>query len=104
MVGCPANARDTVVMDNLGSHNVSGVREALEGAGATLLYLPPYSPDFNPIEHVFSKLKTLLRKASARTVDTLWHAIGSLIDSFPPSECTALIQHAGYGQPNTKML
>jgi len=70
---------DIVIMDNLGSHKGSGVREAIEAAGASLLYLPPYSPDFNPIEKAFSKLKALLRKAAARTVESLWIAIGSLI-------------------------
>ncbi len=95
---------DIVVMDNLGSHKVAGVRESIESAGATLLYLPPYSPDLNPIEQVFSKLKTLLRKASARTVDTLWNAIGSLLDDFPPSECAAYIRHVGYGQSKVKTL
>jgi transposase len=65
-------------MDNLPTHKVSGVRQAIESAGARLLYLPPYSPDFNPIEHAFSKLKAILRKAAARTVECLWNAIGDL--------------------------
>ena len=71
---------DTVVMDNLSSHKVSGVKAAIEGAGAALRYLPPYSPDYNPIEQVFAKLKGLLRKAQARTVEALWSAIGSLLE------------------------
>ncbi len=92
------HAGDTVVMDNLSSHKVAGVREAIEGAGATLRYLPPYSPDYNPIEHVFSKLKTLLRKAQARTVEALWTTIGSLLDQFSSGECENYIRHCGYCQ------
>jgi transposase len=78
---------DIVVMDNLGSHKGVGVREAIEAAGANLLYLPPYSPDFNPIEKAFSKLKALLRKAAERSVDALWHRIGCLLQEFTPTEC-----------------
>ena len=78
---------DIVVMDNLGSHKGVGVRKAIEAAGATLLYLPPYSPDFNPIEKAFSKLKALLRKAAERTVDALWNKIGQLLSDFTPTEC-----------------
>ena len=89
---------DIVVMDNLSSHKVTGVREAIEAAGATLRYLPPYSPDYNPIEQVFSKLKTLLRKAQARTLETLWTVIGSLLDQFSNSECENYIRHCGYCQ------
>lgn len=89
---------DIVVMDNLASHKVAGVQEAIESAGAQVRYLPPYSPDFNPIEQVFSKLKTLLRKTSARTIDTLWSAIGNLLDCFAPEECARYIEHAGYIQ------
>ena len=89
---------DTVVMDNLSSHKVAGVREAIEAAGATLRYLPPYSPDYNPIEQVFAKLKALLRKAQARTLDTLWRVIGSLLDQFSSSECENYIRHCGYCQ------
>ena len=89
---------DIVVMDNLSSHKVAGVREAIEGAGATLRYLPPYSPDYNPIEKVFSKLKTLLRKAQARTVEALWSAIGALLDQFSSGECENYIRHCGYCQ------
>jgi transposase len=78
---------DVVVMDNLPAHKVAGVEVALREVGASLLYLPPYSPDLNPIEQVFSKLKALLRKAAARTRDTLWSAIGALIELFTPAEC-----------------
>jgi transposase len=87
---------DIVIMDNLGSHKVAGVREAIEARGASLIYLPPYSPDLNPIEQVFAKLKAKLRSAAARTVDTLWDAIGSTLDAFPPAECAAYFRNAGY--------
>jgi transposase len=89
---------DIVVMDNLGSHKVPGVQAAIESSGACVAYLPPYSPDLNPIEQVFAKLKTLLRKTAARTVETLWRAIGSLLQSFEPDECAHYIRHAGYSQ------
>lgn len=89
---------DIVVMDNLGSHKRAGVAAAITVTGAQLRYLPPYSPDYNPIEQVFAKLKTLLRKTAARTMDTLWAAIGTLLDQFPPAECRNYIQHAGYGR------
>ena len=89
---------DIVVMDNLGSHKVAGVREAIEARGASVLYLPAYSPDFNPIEQVFAKLKELLRAAAARTVDTLWSAIGQLLDRFPPQECANYLTNCGYRQ------
>ena len=89
-------AGDIVIMDNLGSHKGAGVRAAIEAAGAALLYLPPYSPDFNPIENAFAKLKTLLRKEAARTVDTLWSAIGRLIDLITPTECANMFAAAGY--------
>ena len=84
-------------MDNLGSHKSAGVRNAIEEAGATLLYLPPYSPDFNPIEKAFSKLKALLRKAAEPTVDALWDRIGLLLTEFSPKECANFFQAAGYG-------
>lgn len=87
---------DIVVMDNLPAHKVSGVRVAIEAAGAGLLYLPPYSPDFNPIEKAFSKLKAHLRKAAARTVDDLWDAIAESLDLFTPDECTNYFVSAGY--------
>lgn len=87
---------DTVVIDNLASHKVAGVREAIEAVGAQLLYLPPYSPDLNPIEMAFAKFKTALRKAAERTVDDLWRRIGSIIDDFSPQECQNYIRHDGY--------
>jgi len=87
---------DIVVMDNLSSHKVAGVREAIKVTGAFLLYLPPYSPDLNPIELAFAKLKALLRKAAARSVDELWRVIANLLDEFTPHECTNFFRHAGY--------
>jgi transposase len=87
---------DVVVLDNLGSHGVTGVREAIEGAGCRLLFLPPYSPDLNPIENAFSKLKGLLRKAAERTVERLWDRIGQLLDRFRPDECRNYFRHCGY--------
>lgn len=87
---------DVAIMDNLPAHKVSGVREAIEKAGATLLFLPPYSPDFNPIEMAFSKLKALLRKAAARTIDDLWRVIGQCLGQFSPLECCNYFQAAGY--------
>lgn len=87
---------DVVVMDNLGSHKSAAVRASIRAAGARLIFLPPYSPDLNPIEQVFAKLKTLLRKAAKRTVEATWTCIGSLIDQFPPDECAAYLRHAGY--------
>jgi transposase len=90
--------RDVVVMDNLGSHKVEGMREAIEARGARLLHLPPYSPNLNPIELAFSKLKRLLRSAAARTVGARWDTIGSLLDRFTPAECAAYLRHCGYAQ------
>jgi transposase len=87
---------DVVILDNLPAHKGSRVREAIEAAGASLLYLPPYSPDFNPIENAFAKLKALLRKAAERTVEGLWTAIGCLIDLFTPHECANYFTAAGY--------
>ena len=87
---------DVVVMDNLSSHKGQKVRERIEAAGASLLYLPPYSPDFNPIENAFAKLKALLRKAAERTVDGLWTAIGRIVDLFIPDECRNYFAAAGY--------
>jgi transposase len=95
---------DIVIMDDLSSHKVTGVSKAIEAAGAEVLYLPPYSPDFNPIEQVFSKLKTLLRSVAARTVDALWQAIGKLLDAFSAAECSNYLANSGYGQPNMKTL
>ena len=87
---------DIVVMDNLGSHKGAGVGAAIEAAGASLLYLPPYSPDFNPIENAFAKIKAMLRKAGERTVDGLWSAIGRIIENFTPTECANYFVAAGY--------
>jgi transposase len=87
---------DIVVMDNLQSHKVEGVRTAIEAVGAELRYLPPYSPDLNPIEQAFAKLKTLLRKAEARTVEALWKAIGLLIDRITAQDCRNLFRNCGY--------
>ena len=89
-------AGDIVVVDNLPAHKVAGVRAQIEAAGAILLYLPPYSPDLNPIEMAFAKLKALLRKAAARTRDSLWDAIGQVLDAFTPDECFNYLTHAGY--------
>jgi transposase len=88
---------DVVVLDNLAAHKVKGVRQAIAAAGASILYLPPYSPDLNPIELLFAKLKALLRKAAARTRDELWQAIGRLLDTVPPRECANYLSHCGYG-------
>jgi len=94
---CPAlHVGDIVIADNLGSHKNDDVREAIEGVGATIRYLPPYSPDFNPIEMVFSKLKALLKKAAHRTVEALWNEIGTLLDAFSPQECANYFKSAGY--------
>ena len=87
---------DIVVMDNLSAHKVPGVREAIEAAGARLLYLPPYSPDFNPIEQLFAKLKALLRKAAERSVESLWSRIAALLHAFTPNECANYFRNAGY--------
>lgn len=87
---------DTVVMDNLSSHKGAKVREMIEAAGARLLFLPPYSPDFNPIEMAFAKLKALLRKAGERTRDALWNTIGTIVDLFSPNECASYFTAAGY--------
>lgn len=87
---------DVVILDNLASHKKAGVRDAIEAVPATLVYLPPYSPDFNPIELAFSKLKTLLRNAAARTVGELEATIARLLDKFTPCECRAYFRHCGY--------
>ena len=89
-------AGDVVVIDNLPAHKVGGIREAIEQAGATLLYLPPYSPDFNPIEMAFAKLKALLRAAATRTIPDLWDAIAHAIQQFAPRECRNYFATAGY--------
>ena len=87
---------DVVIMDNLSSHKRAGVKEAIESVGAHLAYLPPYSPDLNPIELAFSKLKTMLRKSAERTVEGLWARIGQLLDQFAPEECRNYFRHCGY--------
>jgi transposase len=97
-------AGDVVVLDNLKAHKVKGVREAIAATGARLLYLPPYSPDFNPIEQVFAKLKALLRTAARRTLDALWRAIGHALDAFTPAECTNYFANAGYVPPDRETL
>ena len=94
---CPTlRAGDIVILDNLSSHKVAGVQEAITAAGATLLYLPPYSPDLNPIEKLFAKLKALLRKAAKRSVDALWNEIGQLLDTLTSSECKNYFASSGY--------
>jgi transposase len=87
---------DIVVMDNLGSHKSSSIRTLIRAAAARLIYLPPYSPDLNPIEQVFAKLKTLLRKAEERTVEGVWRRIGTLLECFSPSECANYFRNSGY--------
>ena len=87
---------DIVVMDNLPAHKAAGVREAIESVGAELRFLPPYSPDFNPIEMAFSKLKAMLRAKAERTTDALWNTVGDLIDQFEPQECANYFAAAGY--------
>jgi transposase len=87
---------DIVIMDNLGSHKGPAVRRAIRAAGARLFFLPPYSPDLNPIEQVFAKLKTLLRNAAERTIETTWKRIGTLLDAFPPHECANYLRNSGY--------
>jgi transposase len=87
---------DVVVMDNLGSHKRLAIRRAIRAAGAKLFFLPPYSPDLNPIEQVFAKLKALLRKAAERTVEATWKRIGQLLSAFTPTECANYLKNAGY--------
>jgi len=89
---------DIVVMDNLSSHKVAGVREAIEAAGATVRYLPSYSPDLNPIEMIFAKLKALLRKIAARTKDALSEAVGKVVDMVSSDDAAHCFRHAGYFQ------
>jgi transposase len=86
-----------VVLDNLAAHKVDGVRQGLAAVGAALLFLPPYSPDLNPIEQLFAKLKALLRQLAARTKDELWDALGRLLATVPASECANYLRHCGYG-------
>jgi transposase len=87
---------DVVILDNLGSHKGEAVRKAIRAVGAKLLFLPPYSPDLNPIEQVFAKLKTLLRKAAERSVEATWRRIGNLLDAFSPQECANYFKNSGY--------
>ena len=87
---------DIVIMDNLASHKVSGVRQAIEAAGAELLYLPPYSPDLNPIENLFAKIKSVLRTSAERNVEALWNSIGKAIKTVSPRDCANCFRHAGY--------
>ena len=93
--------RDVVVLDNLGSHKGKLARQAVRAAGAHLFFLPPYSPDLNPIELLFAKLKRLFRKADRRTVEEAWRKVGTLLDQFTPAECEAYLRHAGYGAKTT---
>jgi len=95
---------DIVVMDNLGSHKGVAVRAAIKAAGAHLLFLPPYSPDLNPIEQVFAKLKALLRKTAARTVSALWDAVGKLLKRYSPRECANYFDNDGYRLSNRDTL
>jgi transposase len=90
------NPGDVVIMDNLGSHKSQAVRRAIRSVRAKLFFLPAYSPDLNPIEQVFAKLKTLLRKAAERTVEATWKRIGFLLDEFPPHECASYLRNSGY--------
>ena len=90
------NPGDVVVLDNLGSHKNAEARKAVRAVGAHFLFLPAYSPDLNPIEMVFAKLKTLVRKANERTVEATWQRVGALLDQFKPDECAAYLRHAGY--------
>lgn len=87
---------DIVVLDNLGSHKAKAVRDVIRAAGAKLLFLPPYSPDLNPIEQVFAKLKHLMRKAAERSVETTWRRAGALLDEFKPDECARYLLNSGY--------
>jgi transposase len=87
---------DVVVLDNLAAHKVAGIREMVQAAGASLLYLPAYSPDLNPMEQVFAKLKALLRKAAARTKEALWTTIRNLLGSLPVEECRNYLSNCGY--------
>jgi transposase len=88
--------RDIVFMDNVRTHKVAGVREAIEAAGAQLRYLPAYSPDLNPIENAYSKIKSHLRKGAARTVDALWKLVGRSLKAIAPHDCAGYFRHAGY--------
>ncbi len=96
MVAPTLKPGDIVIMDNLPAHKAGSVRAAIEAVGATLLYLPPYSPDFNPIEMAFAKLKALLRGVAARTIPALWQTIAAALDRFTPHECQNYFIAAGY--------
>jgi len=87
---------DIVIIDNLGSHKGAAVRRTLRAVGVKLFFLPPYSPDLNPIEQVFAKLKTLLRKAAERSVEATWKRIGQLLTTFTPADCANYLANAGY--------
>ena len=91
-------AGDIVVLDHLSSHKVVGVEKAIASVGAQVLYLPPYSPDLTPIEQVFSKLKTMLRKFKRRTMEALWNQLGERCDVFSPNECKNYYKNSGYGK------
>jgi len=91
---------DVVIMDNLSSHKSAAVRQAIRSVGAKLLFLPPYSPDLNPIEQVFAKLKHLMRQAAERTHEATWRRIGTLLERFTPDECANYLRNSGYAQPN----
>ena len=88
---------DLVIADNLGAHKVAGIQRAIQAAGATLWYLPPYSPDLNPIELCFAKLKALVRTARCRSTETLWPFLGECLAHFSPDECRNYFRHCGYG-------
>lgn len=87
---------DVVIMDNLPAHKAAGVRDAIEAARASLLFLPPYSPDFNPIENAFAKLKAMMRAKAERTITALWNAVGPVVELFTPAECANYFKAAGY--------
>ena len=92
---------DIVILDNLGSHKAPAIRQAIRAAGARLWFLPAYSPDLNPIEQVFAKLKHLLRKAAERSKETLWRKIGDLLTLFSPQECANYLVNSGYASVKT---
>ena len=94
--GSRADPRHVVILDNLGSHKGKAARRAIRAAGAHLLFLPPYSPDLNPIEQLFAKLKHLIRKAEPRTIEATWRKVGDLLDLFSPAECANYLKNAGY--------
>jgi transposase len=104
ILGPTLSPGDMVIMDNLPSHKVAGVRDAIEARRAKLVYLPPYSPDLNPIEQAFAKLKALLRKIAARTVTKVWDALGDILDRFTPQECSNFLANTGYVPLNRNLL